>query len=131
MKFLQKQGFDILEHNKIIKIQDSSIEIDIICFHPETKILHFIEVKSWNQKKPYIHPVIKEIHYRKDKILQSSYKYIHDTLSNLEFYNKKGEYNNFLCLLKMVSPWEIPISFDLIWIYKNHISHFRNIFSIF
>ncbi len=129
LQHLQAQGYDILEHNKIIKVDGVSVEIDIICFHPKSNFLHFIEVKSWNQKSPYIHPVIKEIQHRKEKILKLSYKYIQDILLNLDLYSSKSEYNNFLCHLNAISPWEISISFDLIWINNNQIKHFRNIFS--
>ncbi len=127
-EYFKISNYDILEHNYIIHLHDSKIEIDLICFHSLSNILHFVEVKSWENKNNYIHPVIKEIKYRKEKLEEASRLFIKNILENLENYKNKSEYNNLLCLLEKISPWDIPVSFDLIWVRNNKIEYFNNIF---
>ncbi|MFN3603330.1 MAG: YraN family protein [Leptonema sp. (in: bacteria)] len=126
--FLKQQGHIILEHNKIFNLKTYKVEIDIISFETSKELLHFIEVKNWNSKNLFIHPVIKENIKRKEKIILSYKKFIEEIYNHLEEYRKKSEYKSFLCLLEKKNLWEIPISFDLIWITKKNIEWIPNIF---
>jgi Holliday junction resolvase-like predicted endonuclease len=124
--YLNNKNFTILEHNKVIQVEHYKIEIDIIAFDEKNQILHFIEVKNW-KANPYIHPVIKEIYKRKNKLLLSSKIYLSNIINNIDEYHQKCEYKNFLCLLKTTSPWDLNISFDLVWKKGEKIYHFKNI----
>ncbi|GIX43394.1 MAG: hypothetical protein KatS3mg129_3127 [Leptospiraceae bacterium] len=124
-QYLINKNYTILEHNKIIKDKEFRIEIDIIGFYNKNQTLHFIEVKNWNHF--YIHPVIKEIYHRKEKLILSSKIFINHIINNKKYYKEKCEYNQLLCLLEKISPWELTVSFDLIWKKQNKIYHFKNI----
>ncbi len=124
--YLNDKFYTILEHNKVIQLEHYKIEIDIIAFDEKNHILHFIEVKNWNTN-PYIHPVMKELYKRKNKLLLSCRIYISNIINNIEEYQQKYEYKNFLCHLKTISPWELNISFDLVWKKGSKIYHFKNI----
>lgn len=125
--FLKKEGHLILEHNKIINIESCKIEIDIITFFPSKEQIHFIEVKNWNSF--FIHPVQREIFKRKEKVFESFKKFIMEIYNNIKIYENKSEYNHFLCLIQNKNLWEISFSYDLIWIQKNKVEIFYNIFT--
>jgi putative endonuclease len=99
VKFLQEEGFQILERN----FRNHIGEIDIIC--KKENVLYFVEVKSWKGK--FIHPL--EIFTKKK---------IYKMRSLAEYYFIK----------RNVLEREYYVSFAMIYLQKDKIEFFQDLF---